>query len=112
MLPRGGKHRRIWPVTWLCDVLGSRVPGFQAWLNRPSSIREIQDAKLVTAIETSFKASDRTYGARRGRCDVLEDRLACGLHRIERRMRLNTTRARQERHPIPPLEPSASSGMN
>jgi putative transposase len=29
------------------------------------STREIHNAKLVTAIKTSFKASDRTYGARR-----------------------------------------------
>ncbi len=34
--------------------------------------REIQDAKLVTAIETSCKASDRTYGARRVWRDVLD----------------------------------------
>ena len=41
------------------------------------------------AIETSFKASDRTYGARRVWRDVLEEALACGLHRIERLMRIN-----------------------
>ena len=34
--------------------------------------------------DKSFRASDRTYGARRVRRDVLEDGLACGLHRIER----------------------------
>ena len=40
-------------------------------------------------IETSFKASDRTYGARSVWRDVLEEALACGLHRIERLMRIN-----------------------
>ena len=55
------KHRHIWPVSWLCDELEVLRSGFHAWLNRPTSAREIQDAKLVTAIETSFKASDRTY---------------------------------------------------
>ena len=78
------KHRHIWPVSWLCEVLEVSRSGFHAWLNRPTSAREIQDAKLVTAIETSFKASDRTYGARRVWRDVLEEGLACGLHRIER----------------------------
>ncbi len=61
---RGAKHRHIWPVSWMCDVLEVSHSGFHAWLNRPTSTREIQDAKLVTAIETSFKASDRTYGGR------------------------------------------------
>ena len=74
------KHRNIWPVSWLCEVLDVSRSGFNAWLNRPTSIREIEDAKLVGAIETSFKASDRTYGARRVWRDVLEEGFACGLH--------------------------------
>ena len=35
--------------------------------------REIQNAKLFIAIETSLKASDRTYCARRLWHDVLKD---------------------------------------
>lgn len=89
------KHRHIWPVSWLCEVLEVSRSGFHAWLNRPVSAREIQDAKLVTAIETSFRISDRTYGARRVWRDVLEEGLACGLHRIERLMRLNALRERR-----------------
>jgi putative transposase len=46
------------------------------------------------AIEASFKASDRTYGARRVWRDVLEEGLTCGLHRIEGLMRINALRAR------------------
>jgi hypothetical protein len=57
------KHRHIWPVRWLCEVLEVSRSGFHAWLNRPLSERAILDAKLVAAIDTSFKASDRTYGA-------------------------------------------------
>jgi putative transposase len=91
------KHRHIWPVSWLCDVLDVSRSGFHAWLNRPTSAREIHDAKLVTAIETSFKASDRTYGARRVWRDLLEEGLACGLHRVERLMRSNVLRARPKR---------------
>ena len=95
------KHRHIWPVSWLCEVLDVSRSGFHAWLNRSSSAREIHDAKLVTAIETSFKASDRTYGARRVWRDVLEEGLACGLHRIERLMRSNALRARPRRRGKP-----------
>ena len=95
------RHRHIWPVSWLCKALEVSRSGFHAWLNRPASTREIHDAKLVTAIETSFKASDRTYGARRVWRDVLEEGLGCGLHRIERLMRLNALRARPRRRGKP-----------
>ena len=95
------KHRGIWPVVWMCDVLGVSRSGFHAWLSRPLSDRAIQDAKLVAAIDRSFKASDRTCGARRIWRDVLEEGLACGLHRIERLMRLNAMRARPKRRGRP-----------
>lgn len=58
------KHRHIWPVSWLCQAPEVSRSGFHAWLLRPTSAREIHDARLARAIETSFKASDRTYGAR------------------------------------------------
>lgn len=75
--------------------------GFHAWLNRPTSAREMHDAKLVASIETSFKTSDRTYGARRVWRDVLEEGLACGLHCIERLMRINALQARPRRRGKP-----------
>lgn len=90
------KHRHIWPVSWLCEALDVSRSGFHAWLNRPLSARAIFDAKLFTAIDTSFKASDRTYGARRVWHDVLEEGLICGFHRIERLMRQNALKARQK----------------
>ena len=95
------KHRHIWPVSWLCEVLKVSRSGFHAWLNRPLSDRAILDAKLVAAIDTSFKASDRTYGARRVWHDVLEEGLICGLHRVERLMRQNALRARPKRRGKP-----------
>lgn len=88
------QHRHIWPVNSFCDALNVSRSGFHVWLNRPTCSREIQDAKIVTAIEASFKASDRTYGARRVWRDVLDDGLACGLYRIERLMRIDALRAR------------------
>ena len=95
------KHRHIWPVSWMCDVLGVSRSGFHAWLRRPISARASYDAKLVMEIDKSFKASDRTYGARRIWRDVLEDGLSCGLHRIERLMRQNAMRARPKRRGKP-----------
>jgi hypothetical protein len=95
------KHRHIWPVSWMCEVLEVSRSGFHAWLKRPLSDRAILDAKLITAIDTSFKASDRTYGARRVWHDVLDEGLLCGLHRIERLMRQNALKARPKRRGKP-----------
>jgi putative transposase len=95
------KHRHIWPVSWMCDVLGVSRLGFHAWLRRPISARASYDARLVVEIDKSFKASDRTYGARRVWRDVLEGGLACGLHRVERPMRKNAMRARPKRRGKP-----------
>jgi putative transposase len=80
---------------------GGLTLGLPCMAERPLSDRAILDAKLVTAIDTSFKASDRTYGARRVWHDVLEEGLICGLHRIERLMRQNALKARPKRRGKP-----------
>jgi putative transposase len=46
--------------------------------------------------------SDRTYGARRVWRDLLAEGIRCGLHRIERLMRLQALKARPRRRRLPP----------
>ena len=95
------KHRTIWPVAWLCDALGVSRSGFHAWLNRSPSARSRSDEELGGKVKASFAASDRTYGARRVWRDLLADGADCGLHRIERLMRLQGLRARPRRRRLP-----------
>ncbi len=95
------KHRHVWPVSWLCAAMGVSRSGFHAWLSRPASARAAYDEKIGTAMRKSFKDSDRTYGARRIWRDVLEEGLACGLHRLERLMRVNGLKARPRRRGLP-----------
>ncbi len=83
------------------SVLQYARSGFHAWLNRSPSARSRHDEVLVTAIDRSFKSSDRTYGARRVWHDMLAEGLSCGLHRIERLMRQNGLRARPRRRGLP-----------
>ena len=49
----------------------------------------------------SFISSYRTYGARRVWHDLLAEGLSCGLHRIERLMRVHGLRARPRRRGLP-----------
>jgi len=88
-------------VAWLCEALGVSRSGFHAWFNRSPSEHARYDEVLLDKITQSFKSSDHTYGARRVWHDVLEEGLSCGLHRIERLMRLNALRARPRRRGLP-----------
>ena len=96
------KHRGIWQASWLCEALGVSRGGFYAWLTRPRSQRSRSDEELGVKLRASFLASDRTYGARRVWRDLLPEGMSCGLHRIERLMRLQALRARPRRRRLPP----------
>lgn len=95
------RHRSIWPVAWLCDALDVSRSGFHAWLTRSPSQRSVDDEVVGAKVRASFKASDRTYGARRVWRDVLAEGVSCGLHRIERLMRAQALRARPRRRGLP-----------
>ena len=94
------KHRGAWPVL-LCEALGVSRSGFYAWMSRPRSQRSLDDEVLGGQVHHSFVGSDRTYGARRVWHDVLALGQRCGLHRIERLMRLQALRARPRRRRLP-----------
>lgn len=95
------KHRGTWPVLDLCEALGVSRSGFYAWLVRPRSQRDLDDERLGVPVRQSFLGSDRTYGARRVWHDVLAEGHRCGLHRIERLMRIQGLRARPRRRGLP-----------
>jgi putative transposase len=95
------KHREIWPVSWLGGALGVSRSGFHAWLTRAPSRRARSDEEIAARVRASHVASYRTYGARRVWHDILAEGIACGLHRIERLMRVQGLRARPRRRGLP-----------
>jgi putative transposase len=95
------KHRHVWPTSWLCKTLDVSKSGFYDWLNHTPSLRSRGDEVLIASIKTSFLGSDRTYGARRVWKDVVAEGQSCGLHRVERLMRVNALKARPRRRRIP-----------
>ena len=96
------KHRGVWPADWLCEALGVSRGGFYAWLTRPRSQRSRDNEELGAKVRSSFLGSDRTYGARRVWKDLVAEGVPCGLHRIERLMRLQALKARPRRRRLPP----------
>ena len=95
------KHRGIWPVSWICEALGVSRSGFHAWLVRALSARSRSDEEYAGKFRASFVSSYRTYGARRVWHDLLAEDLSCGLHRVERLMRLHALMARPRRRGLP-----------
>ena len=95
------KHRRVWPVSWICEPLGVSRSGFHAWLGRALGARARSDEMLGAGVRASFIASYRTYGARRVGHDVLAEGQPCNLHRIERLMRQQALKARPRRRGLP-----------
>jgi putative transposase len=85
----------------LCGALGVSRGGFYAWLTRPRSARARGDEELGARARASFLASDRTYGARRVWHDMIAEGASCGLHRIERLIRLQALKARPRRRRLP-----------
>jgi len=109
------RHRHVWPVSWLCEALDVSRSGFHAWLQRAPSVRAAADEELTARIRSSFVASARTYGARRVWRDLLAEGFACGLHKVERLMRMNALRARPRRRGLPkdlgPRSPEAARNL-
>lgn len=95
------KYRGAWPVLMMCEALDVSRSGFYAWLSRPRSQHSLDDEVLAEQARQSFLNSDRTYGARRVWRDLLEMGSPCGLHRIERVMRMEGLRARPRRRGLP-----------
>jgi putative transposase len=95
------KHRGIGLISWIYEALGVSRSGFHAWLIRAPSKRARCDEEFGARVRASFMSSYRNYGARRVRHDLLAGGLSCGLHRIERLMRVHGLRDRPRRRGLP-----------
>lgn len=88
-------------MTVMCEALGVSRGGFYEWMKRPESRRSREDRALTVQIRTSFAESDRTYGSPRVLRDLRAWGFPCGLHRVERLMRLAGLQARPKRKRLP-----------
>jgi putative transposase len=82
---------------WMCKPFGIPRGGFYVWLTRPRRSTAAVMKSLVRRFRASFVGSDRTYGPRRVWRDITLDGVSCGLHRIERLMRLEALKERPRR---------------
>ena len=97
------RHQSIWPVRALCRMLDVSPAGFYDWNSRAPSRRSVEDARLTGLIQTSFLASDKTYGSPRVWRDLADWGERCGTKRVARLMRAASLRARAKRR-RPPID--------
>jgi len=77
----------------MCRVLLVHPSGYYQWIQKPLSDRAIEDRRLLTIIRSSYAASGGVYGARRVFLDLREMGETCGVHRVEKIMRINKIKA-------------------
>lgn len=80
-------------VETMCRVLEVAPSRYYAWLKKPISEREREDARLLRLIRASFDRGHGIYGAPRVFLDLREAGEICSKHRVERLMRENGLRA-------------------
>jgi len=87
-------NKKQYSVEAMCRVLEVAPSGYYAWLKKPISKRDQEDARLLRLIRASFDRSHGVYGAPRVFLDLREAGETCSKHRVERLMRENGLRAR------------------
>lgn len=109
-------NQAYFPVRTLCRMLNVSASGFYAWLERPPSVRALDDAVLTERIRLihaeshgaygspNIHAELRDHGARVGRKRVARLMRRAGLRGVSRRRSyVTTTRRDPERRPAPDL---------
>ncbi len=91
------KHRDVYPITLMCQVLAVSPSGYYAWRNRPVCQRKMADTQLLSKIKTIFKKSRQTYGSPRIHAILREQGIRCGGKRVARLMRQAKLKVKRKR---------------
>lgn len=88
-------HRDCFPVRSLCRVLEVSASGYYDWLDRPMSLRQQEDQRLLGHIRRIHHQSRQNYGGRKVWRALNREGIACGKHRVERLRRLHGIEAKR-----------------
>jgi transposase InsO family protein len=102
-----------WPIEVQCEVFEVSRSGYYAWVARPASPREVEDAAIIVEIKAAHKTGRGAYGSPRVHRELLAKGRRIGRKRVERLMREEGIVARKKRrfrrttdsnhpHPIAP----------
>ena len=80
-------HRECFGVRYLCRKLFVSFSGFYKWLNRPISLRAVENGELVHSIKRIFERHDGNYGSPRIHRTLVDLGLVVNHKRVARIMR-------------------------
>lgn len=90
-------HVGLFPVAFMCRVLGLAPSGYYAWLERSPSKKSVRDGVLLAHVRAAFKASRHRYGSPRVHADLRAAGHRVARKRVARLMRQDGLRARRRR---------------
>ena len=91
------QHKKAWPVTLMCGVLGVSRSGYYDWTARGLSQHGCSNHELDRRIRELFAEHRQRYGAPRIAAALQDEGVRCSENRIARRMRALGLQAIQAR---------------
>jgi hypothetical protein len=109
-------HKKVWPITLMCNVLNVSSSGFYEWVHRRPSRRAIANDRLDGHIRQVFDQHKQRYGAPRIVDEINGRGLSCSKNRVARRMRVGNpgdpVQEVQGHHRLEPCKPVAEDLIN
>lgn len=91
------KHRFLFRVEKMCQVLDVSRSGYYAWVKRPKSKRKKLNEELLARIKHIHKVSRETYGSPRITHALKNEGIKCGRNRVAKLMKENDIKAKTKR---------------
>jgi transposase InsO family protein len=88
-------HKKVWPVSLMCQVLKVSRSGYYEWRDRPPSERQRSNEALDREIKTVFDDHRQRYGSPRITDELADRGITCSKNRVARRMQAQGLRAVQ-----------------
>ena len=85
------------PVPLMCRVLSTTPSGYYAWLARPVSRRQQEDARLAVEIRAVHKRTRETYGPERLQQELASDGIKASVYKVKRIRRDLGLRCKQKK---------------
>jgi transposase InsO family protein len=82
-----GKHREVFEVAMMCEVLDVSRNGFYAWRKRPPSSRRQRREKLIAQIKAAHEQSGGTYGSERIHAELKEKQIRVCVNTVAKLMK-------------------------
>ncbi|MBM3191908.1 MAG: IS3 family transposase [Chlamydiae bacterium] len=91
-------HAKEFCIEKMAKILGVSCSGYYKYLNRPSSIRQMENMRLLGEIQKAYKKGRRMYGSPRIHRELKKNGETCSRKRIAKIMRQEKIQAKTRKH--------------